>query len=368
MKISLLQENLLRALLTTGRVVNPRPQLPILQNALLEAVGGRLRVVTTSLDMTEAAWCDGKIEKEGSICVSAKLLAEYVSSLSAQTLTLEAKEGSLLLTSSGSRATLAGVPASEFPPVPTPGKGKTSTIDNALFVDSLSQILLAAASDEARPILSGVRFASKGPLVVITATDGYRLARREVKLGLPQETDVIIPARALAEVARLCREEKEEKGLRVATTDDGQLVFSVGERELFTRRIDGEYPDVNKIVPTSFTTRALVEPETLTRAVKSAAIFARDNANIVRLSIEKDGVIISANAPSIGDNRVEVEAKIEGDGGEIAFNSRFLLELLGVYPEEELVFEMTGSLNPGVFKSPKDPSFVHIIMPVRVQG
>ena len=121
-------------------------------------------------------------------------------------------------------------------------------------------------------------------------------------------------------------------------------------------------------MPTTHTTRVLLDKERLVRAVKSAAVFAKDNANIVRFRIENQTIMVSANAPSVGENSVEVEAKVDGEGGDIAFNSRFLLEFLNNYNEDELLFEMTGSLNPGVFKPVKDESCLHIIMPVRVQA
>lgn len=368
MKLSILQENLLRGLTTTGRIVSSRPQVPILQNVLLRTTGGRLLVETTSLDLTETTWCDGKIIKEGSACVSAKLLSEYVSSLPAQALELTEKEGSLVVSSQGFQATIAGVPSSEFPPTPTSGRGTKSPVDTTLFVAALSRVLFAASLDEARPLLSGVRFQTHGKTTTMVATDGYRLSKKEVQLGMSDGLDVIVSARALLEVVHICREEKEVKRLDVATTDDGQLVFVVGDTELYTRRIDGEYPSVDKIIPTAWSTRAILDREAFIRAAKSAAIFARDNANIVRLRVGDERVVISANAPSVGENTIDVEAKVEGEGGEIAFNSRFLLEFLSVYPEDQVVFEMTGSLNPGVFRPPNDPSFFHIIMPVRVQA
>jgi DNA polymerase-3 subunit beta len=143
-------------------------------------------------------------------------------------------------------------------------------------------------------------------------------------------------------------------------------VFTVGDTEIHTRPIAGEYPNIEKIVPTRHNTRAMIDKTSLLHAVKSASIFARDNANILRLHIENQTIIVSANTPQVGENHVEVEAKVDGEGGDIAFNSRFLLEFLNGFAGEELLFEMTGSLNSGVFKPVKDDSYLHIIMPVRV--
>ena len=176
-----------------------------------------------------------------------------------------------------------------------------------------------------------------------------------------------IPSRALTEVVKVSGEDKETKELTIAQTEEGQLVFGIGDTEIHTRRIDGEYPNFEKIIPRSFSSRALLDRQKLTAAVKSASIFARDNANIIRFSLDNQQLVVTANTPQVGENKVEVEAKIDGEGGEIAFNSRFLIDFLANFPEEELLFEMTGSLNPGVFKPVKDDSYLHVIMPVRVQ-
>ena len=216
--------------------------------------------------------------------------------------------------------------------------------------------------------MTGIKITQKEEGAVFAATDGYRLSVCQSELGLPKETDVVVPARALGEILRVCQEEKEEKEAFLSDAAGGQLVVRVGDTTITTRRIDGEYPNFEKIIPTKHTARATLDVEQFTKAVKSASIFARDSANIVRLNITKNALTILANTPQVGENTVEIDAKTEGEEGDIAFNSRFLLELLANFPGEEMVFEMTGALNPGAFRAPKDPSFLHIIMPVRVQG
>jgi len=206
----------------------------------------------------------------------------------------------------------------------------------------------------------------EGDTTQFVATDGYRLSLRRVALAIKKLSGAIIPARSLSEVVKLGSEEKEEKTIRVGLAGARQAGFVVGDTTLLTRLIDGEYPNFERIIPKSFTTRALIEKEPFLRAVRSAAIFARDNANIVRLNLDKQKITVSANAAQVGTNSVEIEAKIDGDGGEIAFNSRFLMDFLTNFPEEEFLFEMTGALNSGVFKPVKDESYLHIIMPVRV--
>ncbi len=366
MNVSILQENLLKALTRTGRIVSPKAQLPIMQNVLLSAAGSQFRVIATSLELTEVVAAAAKVEKDGGICVSSRLLTDLVVSIPQETVHLTAKEGSLHIRAGGINATIPGAPPSEFPPVAFEGGKRGVGLDKKILLDALGGVLFAAATDEGRPLLTGVKIVKKDGGVTMAATDGYRLSVKHLKLATPGDMDLVVPARALGEVFKVSQEEKDVLSIDMRQTAEGQLIFVVGDTEVYTRTISGDYPNFEKIVPTTHTTRVLVDKTTLLRAVKSAAVFARDNANILRLHVENQLVEVSANTPQVGENHVEVEAKVDGDGGDIAFNSRFLLEFLSGFVGDEVLFEMTGSLNPGVFKGPKDESYLHIIMPVRV--
>jgi DNA polymerase III subunit beta len=368
MQVTILQENLLRALLRTARIVPTKPQLPIVQNVLLTTDDGRLKITATNLETTESVWVAAKIEKEGGICVSSRLLSDFVSSLPQGTVQMGLIDGALSLRCEGFRATIPGAPAEEFPPVFSQSKTKGLPIDRDELVSAVSQVIFAAATDEGRPLLTGVKIVQKDGALVLMATDGYRLSVRQTTLKAKEELDIIVPARALGEVIKVCGEEKSTKEVHIARQEDGQLSFVVGDTEIRTRLIDGEYPNIQKIIPTKHNTRVVIEKESLLRAVKAASIFARDNANIIRFHIEGQMITVTANTPQVGEDEIDVEAKVEGEGGDMAFNSRFLVEFLANYPSEELVFEMTGSLNPGVFKPVKEDTYLHIIMPVRVQG
>jgi len=368
MLLSVLQENLHRALARTSRVVATKPQLPILAHVLLRAEEGRLVVAATGTETTEVVWTGAKTEKEGGLCVPSRLFTELVGSLPQEAVRLEEKEGQLCVSCGNTSATIPGVSATEFPPVvPEEGPAGTSTEKGAL-AQGLGLALFAAATDEGRPILTGIKIVQKEKGAQFVATDGYRLSVVQSQASLPRGTDVVVPGRGIAEFLRVCQEEKEEKEVRLSFGVDGQTTLVVGDTRVVARQIGGEYPSFEKIIPARHNTSAAVDTQALARAVKSAAIFARDNANIVRLRVDKTTLTVSANAPQVGENSVGVDAQIEGEGGEIAFNSRFLLDLFSNFPEEELVFEMTGSLNPGLFRPAKDKNFFHVIMPVRVQA
>lgn len=368
MIINVLQENLLKALTKASRIVPIKSQLPIIQNVLISTDEGRLKIVATNLEITEIIFVGAKVEKDGGICVSSRLLLEFISTLPQSTVRLETKEGALMIQSAGFRATIPGVAIEEFPPVTKTATKKGISIDKDEILEATTRVVFAAATDEGRPILTGVRIQKKEEETVFAATDGYRLSVKRVALKTKEPIDFLIPARALGEVIKACQEDKTMKTIDIVMAGDGQAIFIVGDTEIRTRLIDGEYPNFEKIIPTKHNTRVLLDKTSFEKAVKAAAIFARDNANIIRLHIENQKVSVSANTPQVGEDQIDIDAKVDGEGGDMAFNSRFLLEFLSNFPEEELLFEMTGSLNPGVFKPVKDDSYLHIIMPVRVQG
>jgi DNA polymerase III subunit beta len=368
MKIQILQENLLKSLSRVGRVISSRSQLPVLQNVLITATKEGVSLAASNMEMSMIVRVNAKTEKEGSVCVSGKLLTELVTSLPHEAVFLEEKEGSLLVSTAKTHASLSETPVTEFPQINTTGSGEKTAMEPDVVVDAIGSVLYAASSDEGRPTLTGVKIETTKEETSFVATDGYRLSLKKVSFQKKTPTNMIVPSRALGEIIKSLSEEKNKEPVIFEKTTDGQLLLSVGDTGVVSRLIEGDYPDYARIIPKTHTTKATADKSEFLLAVKSASIFARDNANIVKLLLSKEGITVSANAPQVGQNTVDVDAVVEGDDTDIAFNSRFLLEFLNNFPDDEVVFEMTGSLNPGVFKSKKDALFLHIIMPVRVQG
>lgn len=373
MKLSILQENLSRGLTIASRSVATRAQLPVLGNVLLGTDKGRLKLSATNLETGINLWLGAKIEKEGAISIPAKILTEFVSSLPAGRVEIEARENTLYLTSGSYEASFVGLAANEFPAVPSMKTKAVLKFESSLLSSAINQTALAAAQDEGRPILTGVLLKSQNKELTLVATDGYRLSLKKLKkvVGIEKVKEfkkgLVLPARTLLEVARVATEETEGKIGLAVTPKASQVIFAVDDIEVVSRLIEGNFPDFEKIIPDKGKTKALVEREELTRAVRIASIFARESANIVKFSLQKGNLEVSANTAQVGDNKSRVEAKIEGETGKIAFNSRYLLDFLNIVGADQISFEMTGSLNPGVFKPVGDDSYLHIIMPVRVQ-
>ncbi|KKS97912.1 MAG: polymerase III subunit beta, DNA polymerase III subunit beta protein [Candidatus Gottesmanbacteria bacterium GW2011_GWA2_43_14] len=369
MKILILKENIVRALSIVGKGISLRPQLPILSHILLRGAKNQLEFLSTNLELGIIYQTSAKIEKEGEVAIPGKLLTEFINSLGADKLEITATDKNLEVKTDTTRASFAiGNPA-DFPTFPQP-LSFDRKLPFAKVKDSIIRTAFAASIDEGRPILTGVRTKIDDGILSMSATDGYRLSKEEVAIPSKNELlDVVLPASSLFEVVRIAQELKAADLDISIIENKNQVVFSMPDTKIYSRLIDGEFPNVEKIIPDSFKTRVILDKELFTQAVKTTSIFARGAANIIKMKIEKEGLRLSANTPQVGEESDYVEAKVEGEESEVAFNFRFLLDLLSNFPEKELVFESSGPLSPGVFKPKSDKiSFLHIIMPVRVQG
>jgi DNA polymerase-3 subunit beta len=372
MRVLTLQENLNKGLFLVSRLVSSKSQLPVLSNILITTDKGRLKLSATNLETGINYWIGAKIEKEGAISVPAKTLTEFISLLPPEKIQLEVKENNLRIVSGSYSASLVGLPASEFPVVPSLKEEKTFSFSSEDLLKGISQTIFAASQDEGRPILTGVFFQLKGEDLVLVATDGYRLSFRRMRASKSLkevkefQKGLIIPAKVLAEVEKIISNSQQKEKIGLAITSN-QIIFVTPEAEIVSRLIEGNFPEFEKIIPEKWTTKIVLEKESFLRAVRTASIFARESANIVKFKIQKSKFQISANAPQVGDNLIELETKQEGEENSIAFNSRFILDFLNSTEANEISFEMTTSLNPGIFRPVGDSSYFHIIMPVRVQ-
>ncbi len=374
MKLEVLQEDLNQSLSVVSRFIASRPQLPVLANVLFSAdKNNRLKLSATNLDIGIQYWIDAKVEKPGQITVPAKEISEFVSYLSPGKLELETvKQGQVKISSSQGESSFAGMDAEEFPEIPVIDQGKTASLPLANLEEAVNFVGFAAADDDARPVLAAVNWEFSKDGYRMVSTDGYRLSLRDVS-GVEVNMDktensgnFLIPARSLTEIVRLASGESELKvGL---TEDENQVVFVLPDLQLTSRLIEGEFPEYQKIIPEETSTKVLVDKEEFHQSVRMASVFARESANVVKFNVGKGKVAISSNAPSVGENKTEVGAQIEGDDLEIAFNYRFMLDFLKAVPssEQQVQMEFNEALTPGMFKIPSDKNWLHIIMPVKV--
>lgn len=381
MKISCLQENLSRGLAIVGRAVATRATLPVTQNVLLSVEKSMLKLSATNLEIAITTNVGATIEEEGAITVPARLLTEFVSSLPNDKIDLEIQPGSavLQLTCGRSKATIHGTDASEFPPIPTVDDGISAQVDPLVLKSAIARVAFAAATEESRPVLTGVELKIEGERFSLAAADGFRLAVHHGSLisKVESEIKVIIPARTLNELSRLLSDQEEPVDIMM-TPAKGQVLFRVrgGETvEVVSQLLQGAFPNYEQLIPERHDTRAILDLPALLRAVRTAAIFARDGSNIIRLELVPSNggggngkVIISAKSEEVGDNEDEVDADaIEGNEGKIAFNSRYLLDVLTVLDKGKVALETTSSSSPGVFRPTDSDDYTHVVMPMFVQ-
>lgn len=368
MKVSVLQEDLSRTVSLVSRFVSSRAQLPVLANILLSAKKGRLLVSATNLEMGISIWLGAKVEKEGSTTIPARLITEIVASLTPERVDFEEKEGNLIISSGSFSSTLSTISASEFPNVPESLPKERKSIKKDVLAKIAEQVSFAASQDETKPVLSGVLFLTKQGKTRLVATDGFRLSQKEIsqdaKEGFPEK--LIIPARAILELSKILPEPDEGVGIWVSQKEN-QVLFGSEDIVLTARLLEGEFPDFEKIIPGNFVMHATLEKEALLQAVRLSSVFARETANVIKLSFSGNKLTVSAESPQAGTEAMSLEVKKEGEDMNIAFNWRYLLDFLSSVSGEDVTIELSGQTSPAVFRDPKDASFLHLIMPIRIQ-
>ena len=376
MKLSCLQENLNRGLNVVGRAVATRTTLPITNNILLTTEQSRLKLAATNLEMAITCWIGAKIEEEGAITVPARLLTEFISSLPNDKIdvSLSPRTKTLELKCARFEARISGVDAKDFPPIPKVEEGITTKVEVAALQQGINQVAFAAATEESRPVLTGVDAQFKDDLLTLAAADGFRLAVFRLPLATPveQPTEVIIPARTLSELNRLIADQEEPVEITV-NPNKSQALFRLKDIELVSQLVQGTFPNYTQLIPQSFNTRMVVSVDEFLRATKTASIFARDGSGIVRLVVTPGSaktpgkLTVSARSEEIGDDVGEIDATVEGEEAKVAFNGKYLTEVLSVLHETQVALEMTNPSSPGVIRPVGVDNYLHVVMPMFVQ-
>ena len=375
MKVQVLQENLQRGLQVVGRAVASRSTLPITANILLATDAGRLKLTATDLDIFISTWIGAKIEEEGATTIPARLLLDFVGNLPPATvsLALDEKGRQVKLECGRSEATINTMDADDFPRVPRLEEGPSIGLEAAVLRRTIDRVAFAAAIDDSRPVITGVNVKGEDGKISFAASDGFRLAVSDIPIdgqASEMDLDLIVPARALQEVARLSGEGSTEVDLRV-NEPKTQVQFTMPDIELVGQLIQGTFPNYSQLIPSEFSTATVVDAEDFQRGARIASTLARDGSGIVRLQVHPseggDGkMAISAKAEEVGESEGEFDVKVEGDAAKIAFNSRYLLDVLNVL-EGEVRLETTSPSSQGVFRPKDDDGYVHVVMPMFVQ-
>lgn len=375
MKITCKQQELSRGLSIVSHAVSNRSTLPILANILLATDNGRLKLSATNLEIGINCWVDAQIQEEGTTTVPAKLLTDYVNSLPSAYVDITVPEDSnkVNIKSEGSDTNIKGMDASEFPLIPSAEGGEAPVImDASTLKEMISEVAIAAAEDESRPVFTGVLVQVAGEKVTFTAADSFRLAVRVAPLPGDDTTrgDILVPARTMTELARILPSEGAVQ--MIVTPNRSQVLFHTETIDLVSRLIEGNFPNYRQIIPKEHATRAVVETKAFAARVKQAAIFARDSSNITRIKIsggDSDGlepgsVTIEATAEDLGDNVSVLNAAVDGPAQQIIFNVRYLSDVLAVIDTPEVAIEVNAPTKPGVIRPVGIADYTYVIMPM----
>jgi DNA polymerase-3 subunit beta len=367
-KLSILQENLARGLTVVSRAVSSRAALPVLSNVLLRTKDAGLELTATNLEIGITHWVPGKVDEDGSITLPAKLFADIVTSLPNMRIDLELlPDDRVHLTCGRFETHMKGMAADEFPQIPAAGERPTTRISQKVLRRALAEVAFAAASEEARPILTGVLTHFEGDRLTLAAADNYRIAITTIgTLDPVEDTSVVVPARSYHELERILSDVDDPVEI-VLSPSRNQITFHLEGTQLVSRLIDGQFPNYQQVLPKEHATRAIVDREELLRAVRPAALLTRESTKIVKLHVGGAGAAgITVTAVSdLGDHQSEVDATAEGDGTTIAFNATYLTDVLQNVDAEQFAIELNGPLSPGVFRPADGREYTHVVMPVR---
>ncbi len=375
MKVSVPRDNLAYGLSVVGRAVSARSTNPILRNVLLATDEGRLRFSATDMELAITCWVDPEaIDEEGATTVEARLFASLVGTLPNDVVHLrydEARE-TLTVECANSHNELRCLPADDFPPLTVADGAPAVTMPAAQWREVVQQVAFAAAEDDARPTLMGVSVQVHDGHMEFAATDGYRLSVRRMELEGTGDVawKVVVPARALNELARIASKTAGEVRFSVLT-ERQQAVFRTDQVEVVSQLIAGQFPEYQRIIPQGYNTRVVVAREAFLAACRRAEVFASEGNNIVKLVIQAGndapGVVeVSGAADEKGSSATRLTAVVEGDDITIAFNVKFLREALEVVPTPDVALELIAPENPGVLRPVGRDDFLHLIMPVKI--
>lgn len=367
MKIEVKTEILQKKLSLLNHAISTKSQLPILLNILIEVKGENLILSSTDLEIGITTVIKSTVSEEGSVTAPAKTFFELINSFTSDDVTLEVKDKTLTVTTKNSTSSFQTLPVEEFPKLYQEKGEKIATFPTDSIHKEFESVLFSSSTDTTRPALSGVLVKAEDEGLLLVATDGYRLSLKHSPTKVDdQSLSLIVPSRVFREVVSL-KDEGKTVDVYIAK-DQNQILFEQGDTLLVGRLIDAEFPPFEKIIPQDHSTVTSFDKDELLKAVKMCSIFARESANIIKFTLKKDSIIVSSQTPSLGENTVTVDSKLTGEENEIAFNARYLLDVLTHLSYDDLTFEMTGPLNPGVFKIQGDTSYLHLIMPIRIQG
>lgn len=365
MKIFCSKDALLTGVNTVQKAVSNKNTLPVLQGIFIKAENNVLIFEATDMEIGIRCVVPAQIEREGMVVLPARIFSEIVRKLPDATIELEQREDSINIHYYQSDIVLKGFDPEEFPLLPDLYDAVSFNLPITLFKTMIRQTVFACAVEENRPVFTGTLLQIEGSNIRLVGTDTHRLAFRISEIESPEDLKFygVIPAKTMSEIYRLLRDEDEILTIRF---NQSQVSFQFGSVHLLSRLIDGQYPNYKQVIPQSCQTKVLLSTKSFSDSVERASLLARDSShsNIVRLSVEEERLWID-QASEIGKISEQMDIKMEGTEVKVAFNAKFLLDVLKIIDSEEILIELSGPYGPGIIRPFNDPNYLYLVLPVR---
>ena len=366
MKVICARKDLYEGVQTAGRAVSPRTSLPILGHLLMTAEEDRLRISATDLEIGMECVVEAKVEEPGSLTVPAKVFTEFLAALPETDVAISVDESNTVSVKCGtSDFAILALPPEEFPMLPEVREEVSFTIEHDAVREAIRKTSFAISQDESRAILTGILMQVAESGLKLVATDTHRLCGEDSPLVESHGTvNAIVPGRALNELTRIVPEGAGTVEVGIASS---QIKFKIGDTILISRLIEGQFPNFEKVVPKEHNRKLTIPTEQLLQSVKRVAIVARENNNRTILSTEGGTLTLTAESGSVGKAHEEVEVIREGEDVKVAFNAKYLLDVLGVIDTEAIEVELTGEVSPAVIRPQGQDNYTYVLMPMQLE-
>lgn len=358
------QKNILQeAISIVQKAVTGKSTMPILQGILINAKNDTLTLTGSDIDLSIETKINVNIEENGSIVVDAKLFGEIIRKLPNTTVEIKTTEKNCIeIICSKSKFTLVHLEPQDFPNLPEISEDKIFTINQKTLKNMIKGTIFAIAQDETRPILTGVLFEIKNKKLNLVAIDGYRLALKSEFVDNEDSITAVIPGKTLNEVIKIL----EDDGDVHITFTSNHMLINLGSTKIISRLLEGEFIRYNSIIPEEFNLNVTAKREELLEAIERASLVAKDgNTNLIKLNIEEDIMVITSNS-QLGNVREEINIILQGQPLEIAFNSKYLIDVLKIMNEEEIVIQFSSSISPCIMKNKQNDNCIYLVLPVRL--
>lgn len=358
--------NLNKAIQTAQRAILSRPSTPIFSGIHLIAKDNRLEVQGMDINIAISETIDANIEQEGEILVSSKHFSELIRKLPGEIVSISKNSDNktIKVVSGKAEFQLLLMNEEDYPKFPVFEGNETVSLDDEVIEKLIRKTVFACSTDEARPLFTGILVEVKDGKVTFVGTNTHRLAIKSAPYAEGADLSFIIPARILAEIARNVSDVPEKVNISLL---NNQVMITIGSVIIVSRLIEGKFPDYRKVIPPRFGITCKINVKDFAGAVERVALFSTEgNYSTIKMSFDSSEVVITSSSPDVGNGREVVSCATEGDKLNVAFNARYILDILKNLDDEEAIFSMNTSLSPAMVTSAGEPDFIYIVTPVRI--